>query len=84
MEQDELIVICAVRYALGRMTYIVGEVCNYVASKKDSLSQQCINIIIRDIEEDLELCRQMGRTLGMECDEQKWIGLVKCLKGGNS
>ena len=80
MERDELIVVCAVRYALGRMTYIVAEVCDYVASKKDSLSQQCINSIISDVEENLEMCRKMGRTLGMECDEQRWVRLLDDLK----
>ena len=51
---DETILICAVRYALGRMSYIVGEVCQYVAFKRKTLSEQCVKIVIRDIEEEIE------------------------------
>lgn len=78
---DEQILICAVRYALGRMSYIVGDVTRYVESKHNTLSSQCKNIIIRDIEEELEKYHQVGQTLGMECDERTWENLLKFLKG---
>lgn len=81
MSDDELIVACAVRYALGRMSYIVGVVCDYVASKKDTLSQNCIKIIIRDIEEEMEHYHRLGHALGMECDEKHWEKLLCELKG---
>lgn len=81
MSNDELIIVCAVRYALGRMTYIVSVVCDYVASKKDTLSQNCINIIIRDIEEEMQRYHNSGHTLGMECDEKEWVKLLEKLKG---
>ena len=38
---DESILICAVRYALGRMSYIVGDVANYVFYKRKTLSKEC-------------------------------------------
>lgn len=38
---DETIIICAVRYALGRMSYMVGEVCRYVTFKRNALSMEC-------------------------------------------
>ena len=82
MESEEMILICAVRYALGRMSYIVGDVCRYVALKQPDLSQNCINIIIRDIEEELERYHKCGQTLGMECDERTWVRLLERLKGG--
>ena len=82
MEAEEMILICAVRYALGRMSYIVGDVCRYVALKQPDLSQNCINIIIRDIEEELERYHKCGHTLGMECDERTWVRLLERLKGG--
>ena len=34
MTSEEQIIICAVRYALGRMSYIVGVVCDYVYFKR--------------------------------------------------
>lgn len=82
MSHEEQILICAVRYALGRMSYIVGIVCEYVAVKQPELSQNCINIIIRDIEEELKRYHDAGQTLGMECDERTWVRLLERLKGG--
>ena len=78
---DEQILICAVRYALGRMSYIVGEVAQYVFFKRGALSDQCKNIIIRDIEEELERYHAAGQTLGMDCDERTWKNLLEALKG---
>ena len=83
MNLEEQILICAVRYALGRMSYIVDDICSYVAAKKSELSQNCINIIIRDIEEELEMYHKCSRTLGMECDERTWVRLLEMLKGDN-
>ena len=80
MTDEEQIIICAVRYALGRMSYITGIVAEYVASKKDELSEQCKAIIIRDIETEYALYRSMGQTLGMECDERTWLRLLEVLK----
>ena len=37
MEIEESILIYAVRYALGRMSYAVSDVCRYVASNRDKL-----------------------------------------------
>ena len=78
---DERILICAVRYALGRMSYIVGEVAQYVFYKRKTLSVECINIIVRDIEEEMERYHAAGQTLGMECDERTWKNLLEALKG---
>ena len=82
MEAEEMILICAVRYALGRMSYIVGVVAEYVAVKQSGLSKECINIIIRDIEEELKRYHDAGQTLGMECDERTWVRLLERLKEG--
>ena len=81
MSNEEQILICAVRYALGRMSYIVGVVAEYVAVKQPELSKECINIIIRDIEEELKRYHDVGQTLGMECDERTWLRLLERLKG---
>ena len=80
MSNDEQILICAVRYALGRMSYIVGVVAEYVAIKRNELSEECVNIIIRDIEEQLGFYHSHNSTLGMECDEETWKNLLEMLK----
>ena len=80
MTNEEMMLISAVRYALGRMTYIVGDTCEFVASVKDKLSQRCIDIIIEDIEGEIEFYHRAGATCGMECDERTWINLLNFLK----
>ena len=77
---DEHILISAVRYALGRQSYIVGDTAKYVALKQKTLSKECIDIIIRDIEEEMERYHSVGQTLGMECDERTWKNLLNQLK----
>ena len=77
---DESILICAVRYALGRQSYIVGEVAQYVFYKRKNLSVECINIIVRDIEEEMERYHAAGQKLGMDCDEKIWRVLLAALK----
>ena len=77
---DESILICAVRYALGRMSYIVGDVAQYVYYKRKTLSKECIDIIIRDIEEEMERYHAAGYKLGMDCDERTWKNLLNQLK----
>lgn len=80
MTHEEQIIICAVRYALGRMSYIVDVVAEYIAVKQPELSKECIKIIIRDIEEELKRYHDTGQLLGMECDERTWLWLLEKLK----
>lgn len=80
MKPEEQMLISAVRYALGRQSYIVGVTRDFVYSNRRKLSRNCINIIIRDIEEELELCQRLGKTCGMECDEVTWMNLLEVLK----
>lgn len=82
MTPEEQMLISAVRYALGRMSYIVGTTCEFVASFRGKLSKNCINIIVRDIEEELEMYHRAGMTLGMDFDERTWLNLRDILKEG--
>ena len=83
LTKDEHIMICAVRYALGRMSYMVDMVCEYITNKLPELSDSCIRVIIYDIEEEIEKCHKIGRTYGMECDEREWLRLLETLKKNN-
>lgn len=81
---DEQILICAVRYALGRMSYIVGEVCDYVHHKRERLSDECKKIITYDIQKELKIYHDCGDFLGMECDEKRWVKLLEELTDGSA
>lgn len=69
MSDYENIVISAVRYALGRCTYIVNLTVNYVIKDIENkrLSNKCLCIILSDI--------QHTKNLGMDCDIKDWTML---------
>lgn len=69
MKDEEQIYISAVRYALGRKTYIVGVTCDFI--NKQVLSKECRDVIIRDIKEAEET-----NNLGMETDKKEWLRLL--------
>ena len=71
MSDYENIVISAVRYALGRMTYIVNTTVEYVLKdiEQGKLSKNCLYVMRKDIKE--------AKHLGMECDIKDWQRLLK-------
>ena len=76
---DEEILICAVRYALGRRSYIVGNVIQFVFYKRKLLSKPCRDVIVRDIYEERDRYHAVFQTLGMEQDEKQWMELAEAL-----
>ena len=70
MTNYEHIVISAVRYALGKKTYMVGLTVNYILEEieYDKLSDECLIIIRRDIKN--------AEDYGMECDKKQWLKLL--------
>jgi len=63
------IYISALRYALGRRSYIVSDTIDTLM--KVELSDQTVGVMIRDIEE----CEDYG----METDKQDWLRLLEHL-----
>lgn len=64
--------VSAERYALGRMTYIVGLMVDYIMPMIPDLETKYINIIIDDID------RQ--REYGMDMDKDEWMKLLGRLR----
>lgn len=56
----EFVVIAAVRYARGRATYIVQEVCEFVAANWHLLSDNTKHVVHRDVREEVELRQALG------------------------
>lgn len=71
-ENFQEMLVSAVRYALGRMTYIVGLTVDYIMPMIPDLETKYINIMIDDID------RQ--REYGMEMDRKDWMRLLAGLK----
>ena len=66
------LLVCAVRYAIGRSTYIVGDACGWVRTYWAIIDQQERDCIRRDVAEALS----DGRKLGWQCDHDEWAALA--------
>lgn len=76
--RDDLMAVSAVRYCLGRMTYIVGDCVDWLISAWPDLKPNAQAVIKRDIEEAFardDDDRAEGReykALGHDCDRAEW------------
>lgn len=67
-EQDgRQLVVCAFRYALGRMSYVTADVARMIKEHWEELSPSDQKLIHREINEALEMDRA-----GMSCDQAIW------------
>ena len=67
----ETLLFYSFRYAIGRMTYVVGDICDLLIKHKDKLSKMTKELIIKDILTALH--RDMA---GREWDRDQWEILV--------
>lgn len=72
MNKEQLVWLCSVKYALGRRTYIVGVVTDFITENIKELTPKTKAVIIRDIEE----CNDLGD----DCDKEDWKELLNKLK----
>ena len=76
--RGDLMAIAAVRYCLGRMTYIVGDCCDWLRQVWTELEPGAQHVIQRDIEEAFKRddeARERGeqyKPLGMDMDRRGW------------
>lgn len=69
---EEQMLVCAVRYAQGRMTYVVGEVCRWVRERWTGLSSETRAVLYRDLRSFLDEGERIPGSLGMEMDAREW------------
>jgi len=80
------IFICAVRYSIGRRTYMPRLVMDYIQRHQDLLTNKGISPIIHEIEEKrdeyiTEKEKAIGyRPLGDACDEKDWLEFLAFLQ----
>ena len=60
----------AVRYALGRMTYITGTTCDFITPLVPYLDMSALQNISKGITDHAEM-----NQLGMDIDREKWLKL---------
>lgn len=68
---------CAVRYCIGRKTYMPGLVTDWIMQHCNGmLTGKTIGVMKRDIDEAAQ-----HDGLGMDCDVETWMGFRKWLEG---
>lgn len=70
----QLVVIAAHRYALGRMSYIVGSVVDWLLAYRDRITEETKYVMVRDTVEALD-----RDCAGMDCDRKEWWKFVKTM-----
>lgn len=69
------VLICAVRYCLGRRTYMPGLVTGWIMAAAPELPRETALIMLRDIEDQRRMGERVklnGNSLGDPCDVQVW------------
>ena len=66
---------CAVRYCLGRATYMPGLVCGYITPLLPYLNDKTLWCFSEDIRKH----QKSGRSFGMDIDEKTWMDFYKAV-----
>ena len=69
----ETMVVCTVRYSLGRRSYIVGDAAGIVRWSWDDLRPGIRSVVLRDVSEAIERAESGGTTVGMQMDHDVWV-----------
>ena len=72
------IMIMALRYALGRKTYVTDEVPQFIMQNTEHLNERICNIMLRDLESYYH-DRLQGNINDDDCDFQSWVSLIDFL-----
>ena len=72
LEDISAMIIGAERYALGRRTYIVQWICEFIKNNLHLITNKDKQVMIRDLENPI--------SYGDECDKVCWMQLLDILK----
>jgi len=78
MTDDEHILLSAVRYSLGRHTYIVSDCARWVRERWPSLGQECRLLIRRDVTSEVDRPNALaarGHAVA-DVDRLVWLNLL--------
>lgn len=73
------ITICALRYALGRRTYITGVVADFIKEYPEIIDDRVKTVMLSDIEDYLNH-RKTAFYKDDECDYHTWLELKRWLE----
>ena len=70
------IVLCALRYAIGRKTYVTSEVCEFIMKHPDLINYRVKKVMLRDLE-DLDRYYKKDNIDRLPFDKLKnWLDLI--------
>jgi hypothetical protein len=72
-------IISALRYALGRRTYITSETAEFIKRYPELIDERVKSVMLRDLEEYFQ--KRESFKFDDECDYNTWKGLYNWLKG---
>lgn len=80
IDNDSVLPVCAVRYALGRQTYMPGMVVDEIKPMIPKLSDRNLLVIAKDLAEYLEHTKehcweQLYKAIENECDKRGMAGV---------
>lgn len=79
MTDEETMALCAIRYCIGRSSYIVVDGVTW-ARRWGGQSEQVRAILIRDLREATDQCDRGFSCLGMPMDEREWRAVLADLR----
>lgn len=79
INDQESMAICAIRYTIGRQSYIVSYGQRW-ALEWGKKSKWVRSVIMRDLQDEVERCDLGYPSLGSEYDEEGWRAVLKTLK----
>lgn len=71
-------IISALRYALGRRTYITAETSEFIVENKDIIDSRMKQVMLSDLQQYLEK-RNEGFITDNKCDYEVWVNLYNWL-----
>ena len=77
-EDMDLIVLCAFRYALGRRSYIVSTVADFITNNIDLVPKNFRDLMVDEI--TMGENNEYFYSLGDDCDKVTWLKLRDFLK----
>lgn len=77
-----VIALCAVRYALGRRTYMPSLVADWLKRHWNCLTEQNQRSILRDVDDEFKRAEELEdfSTIGDPCDINTWRNLRDWMK----
>lgn len=75
---EEVTILCAVRYAMGRMSYAPGAVIDHILSRIEDIGETQASQFVGNIEKDIQE-REMASTYDFAY-QKEWKSLVKQIK----